>query len=208
MSDPVEEQLYNAAEDGRASEVSSLLKDHPDINVNSTNYERRTALHTASINGHVEVVKLLLAHPNVNVNLKTDDGQTLLSKGIDIGKVSIVAVLLKDPRVKVTLDDSRGCTPLWRASREGKHEMIGCLIASGRDLGDVKSMKAKTGMMAKTFQLLKLQERTARLKLCLCLKDSWPTNTDQSGNQEEPQLHRSCSVPFSCSCSFSFFGSV
>ena len=98
-------QLYDAAEDGRLSEVSSLLRDHPEINVNWTDYAQWTPLHTASINGHVEIVKLLLAHPNINVNMRNHEGQTPLSFGCERGRVAVVQMLLKDPRVDVTLDD-------------------------------------------------------------------------------------------------------
>jgi len=61
MSDPVEKKLCDAAEKGRASVVSSLLRDHLEINVNWTDpVTQWTALHIASSNGRAEVVKLLL----------------------------------------------------------------------------------------------------------------------------------------------------
>ena len=69
MFDPLGKQLYSAAEDGRVFEVSSLLRDHPEINVNWAYYYQETALHIASLNGHAEVVKLLLAHPNIQCQL-------------------------------------------------------------------------------------------------------------------------------------------
>ena len=145
MSDPVESLLYDAAGDGDVSEVSSLLRDHAEINVNWTNpYNfRQTALHAACYYGRVEVVKLLLAHPGINVNLKDDFGITSLSKGCRNDKMSIVQLLLKDPRVDVTLSDDHECTPLWWASRSGYREVIEWLIASGRDLGDVRNKKGK-----------------------------------------------------------------
>ena len=65
MSGPVEIQFYVAAQYGRVSEVSSLLRDHPEINVNWQDNTQWTPLHIASLNGHVEVVKLLLAHPDM-----------------------------------------------------------------------------------------------------------------------------------------------
>ena len=139
----VEKELYYAASSGCVSEVSSLLRDHPEIKVNWTDRARRTPLHIASLEGHVEVVKLLLAHPDINVNLKSAHGHTPFSIGCDIGHVSVIQVLLKDPRVDVTLDDHSGCTPLWHASCNGEHEVIGWLIASGRDLGDIKNKKGK-----------------------------------------------------------------
>ena len=143
MSDSVEQKLYDAARDGRASDVSSLLRDHPEINVNWTNpgFYQFAALHSASRWDDVEVVKLLLAHPNINVNLQSIDGQTPLSKGCENGKVSVVRVMLKDPRVDITLDDNDGRTPLWYAARDAYHEVIEWLIASARDLGDVKNKK-------------------------------------------------------------------
>ena len=144
MSDSLEIKVYNAALGGRVSEVSSLLRDHSDINVNwCEEWSKWTPLHTASSHGHVQVAKLLLAHPNINVNLKSSGGQTPLSLGCGRGKVSVVQLLLKDPRVDVTLEDDSGCTPLWWASYDGHHEVIESLLASGRDLGDVRNKKGK-----------------------------------------------------------------
>ena len=96
MSRRVKFHFFEAVDGGLASEVSSLLRDHPEINVNCTTSERRppseqwTALHAASEFGHVEVVKLLLAHPNISVNLKTNNGLTSLSVGCSFGRVSTV----------------------------------------------------------------------------------------------------------------------
>jgi len=145
MSDPVEE-LYDAADGNCVSEVSSLLKDHPDINVNWTNAAEWTALHIASLSGHAEVVKVLLAHPNINVNLRNSNGQTPCSLACEFGRGLVVELLLKDPRVDVTLDDDLGCTPLWWASSYGKQEVIEWFIASGRVLGDIKSQKEYTAL--------------------------------------------------------------
>ena len=80
MSNPVGKKLYDAARGGRVSEVSSLLRDHPEINVNwrNPNLNRCTPLSAASLSGHVEVIKLLLAHPDMNVNVKDWKGQTPL----------------------------------------------------------------------------------------------------------------------------------
>ena len=140
-----QQRLYVAARDGRVSEVSSLLSDQPEINVNWTNEDHWTPLIVASLRGHVEVVKLLLAHPDININLRSNSGSTPILLGCWNGKVSVVEVLLKDPRVDVKLDDDDGCTPLWHASCKGKHEVIEWLIASDRELGDVKNKKAIWG---------------------------------------------------------------
>jgi len=96
MSDPEGEKLFDAAYGGRESEVSSLLRDYPEINVNWTDIAQLTPLHSASYNGHVEVVKLLLAHSNINVNLTNASGRTPLSLGCQFGQVSVVELLLRD----------------------------------------------------------------------------------------------------------------
>ena len=159
MSNPLEEKLFNAAYDGLASEVSSLLRDHPKINVNWADANQRTPLHTASLKGHVEIVKLLLAHPNINVNLKIGDGDTPLSLGCVWGKVSVVKLLVKDPHVDATLDDGNGCTPLWFASRWGYGEVVEWLIASGRNLGDVKNKKGKNWKDYKHYTALEIARK-------------------------------------------------
>jgi len=142
MSDPVEKILHFAAEKGRVSEVSSVLRDHPEINVNRTNEYQWTPLHAAAFNGRVEVVKLLLAHPDINVNMKNIYGATCLSLSCLNDSVSVVRMLLEDPRVDVTLDN-KGRTPVWWASLYGQYEVIERLVASGRDLGDIKNKTGK-----------------------------------------------------------------
>ena len=102
-----------------------------------------SALHWASLRGHVEVVEVLLAHPDINVNLMNMTGQTPLSLGCECGRVGAVQVLLKDPRVDITLTDNWGCSPLCYAS-SGYHEVVEYLIANGRDLGDVKNTKGRS----------------------------------------------------------------
>ena len=81
MSASVGRKLFDAAYGGRVAEVSSLLRDHPEIKVNWKQGGGWTPLHAASYNGHVEVVKLLLAHPGINVNVKNKDGEIPLSFG-------------------------------------------------------------------------------------------------------------------------------
>ena len=130
-------KLYDAVTNSRVLEVEALLKDDPDLDVNLVHaHFRKTALHVASISGHVEVVKVLLAHSHINVNLKDMGGSTSFSCACEIGCEPVVRLLLKDPRVDVTLADDAGCTPLWRAAHQGQRRAIEWLIASGRDLGE------------------------------------------------------------------------
>jgi len=138
MTDSIEQQLHSAAS-WNVEQVSSLLRDHPDLDVNWG--DGRTALHTAASNNKPAIVKLLLAHPNINVNLRGSTGKTPFSLGCYHGHLSVFRLFLNDPRVNVTLEDTDGCSPLWCASRDGYREVIEWLIASGRDLGDIKNKK-------------------------------------------------------------------
>jgi len=141
MSDFLEMILRDTLKDDRVSEMSSLLRNNPEINVNWRDHIEWTLLHIASFHSHVEVVKLLLAHPNIDVNAMCSSGQTPFSYGCFRGNESVVRVMLKDSRVDITLADNNECTPLWYASNFGHHGVIERLIASGRDLEDVKNKK-------------------------------------------------------------------
>jgi len=176
MSRRVKFHFFEAVDRGLASEVSSLLRDHPEINVNCTTSERRppseqwTALHAASEFGHVEVVKLLLAHPNINANLKDGFGRTPFSLGCRSGQVSVVQVLLKDLRVDVTLEDNGGRTPLWWAAFGGFLEVIEWLITSGRDLGDFKNKRGKIVMHGNGFTALEIARKEKRSEIVSLLE--------------------------------------
>ena len=63
--------------------------------------------------------------------------------------MSVVRLLLKDPRVDITPDDNY-------ASRSGHCEMIECLIASGRDLGDIENKKGTDWWDGKDYTALEI----------------------------------------------------
>jgi len=136
--DPIELTLCVAAFAGHTEQVMSLLKDHPDLNINwPHSHNGLTALHHASSEDHVEVVKLLLAHPDIDVNLRGKTGLTAIGVACMDGHASVAQLLLKDPRVDVTIVCNQHCTPLWWASWEGTREVLQWLIASGKDLGAI-----------------------------------------------------------------------
>jgi len=136
MAKPVE-RLVHAAREGHVEEVLSVLKDNPRINVNwpSKSEFQRTALHAASLRGHLEVIKVLLAHRYIDVNVRSNNGQTPFSFACGNGHIPVVRVLLNDPRVDVALQDNWRRTPLWHAAFTGKLKVMEWLLASGRELG-------------------------------------------------------------------------
>ena len=167
-----EKKLKEAAENGRVEELWSVLRDNPGLNINwADNKNQWTALHFASMFGRFEVVKVLLAHPGINVNSKNRLGQIPFSFGCLKGQVSVVCVLLKDPRVNVTMADNNGCTPLWEASCFGHHEVVEWLIASGRDLGDIKNSKGKwDGKDYTALEIAKEDEETEETEIVALLE--------------------------------------
>ena len=63
--------------------------------------------------------------------------------------------------------------PTVVASYEGKHEVIECLIASGRDLGDIKNKKGGDWWNGKDKTALEIAREEHKTKV-VSLKDSWP----------------------------------
>ena len=174
MSDPVKKLFFDTIRHGRAFEVSPLLRDHPDLNVNYSNSDESTPLQAASLFDSVEIVKLLLAHPNIDVNLKDIFGRPPISYGCYGGFVSIVRLFW---RILVSM--SHWMTTM-AALHCGGHPVMGALkwLRGSLQVAEIWEMsrtrKGKTGKMAKATQPLKLQERRRRVKLCHCLKDSSP----------------------------------
>ena len=168
MMNHVEERLWVAAKGSHLPEVWSLLRDHPGLNVNCTKRPRPTALHIASVHGHVEVVKLLLAHPNINVNVKNNDGKTPFLLGCQYGKVSVVEVLLKDFRVDISLRDDGDRTALWWASSNGHHEVVEWFIASDRNLETILTLRGMNDHRARTA--LEMARKNQRPKVLALLE--------------------------------------
>ena len=160
MSTP-EVSLSNAAYWGRADEVASLLKAHPNLDVNRANpIFPKTALYSASGTGKGEVVKLLLAHPDILVNWQNPAGMTSFAHACERGVVAVVKLMLKDPRVNVALADNLGHTPLWHASELHRFAALEWLIESGRDLGVVVNRKVMfDGVEMRKNQAVLLLER-------------------------------------------------
>ena len=176
----VEEKLYLSSQVRDVVEVSCLLRKSRD-QCQLGKRRRIGPMDSSSNYGHVEVVKLLLAHPDINVNSKTRNGKTPPFKWLSALPCVCGPVLLKDFRVDVTLDDGSGHTPLWWASWDGRREVIECLIASGRVLGDVKNKKGNFGWNEKGYAALEIASSG---KLFRCLKDSCLTQHEPGTNCE------------------------
>jgi len=179
-------QLRNSSLSGRVDEVSSLLKTHPDLDVNWADDISWTPLHWASRNGRHQVVKLLLAHPAINANIQTTSGQTPLLYCCMNGKVSVVPLLLNDPQIDVSLAERSGCTPLWYAAYNGHCEVIEWLIASGRDLGDLNK-RGKWDLEGNEYSALEIARRRNRGEVASLL-ERFMGNAEQTRHEIRGKL--------------------
>lgn len=130
--------LLNAAQSGDLSEVEKIFSQNPEIDVNETDTEKRTALHWACRYGHDKIASVLLAHPNIDVNHSSIWGETPLSTACSMsrgshGRLSCAKLLLSDPRVDVIKPRDKH-TPLALAGGKGRVDIVKWWIASGREM--------------------------------------------------------------------------
>jgi ankyrin repeat protein len=98
--------LSFAATMGEVEEVRKLIRRGVDIN--GTNYDRRTALHMSAAEGNLRVVELLLEH-GATKDLKSRWGRTPLAEAVYEKQTHVVAELLKQD-CRLDLDDPAGKT--------------------------------------------------------------------------------------------------
>ena len=105
--------------------------------------------------------------------------------------MGVVRLLLKDPRVDVTQDDNDRRTPLWHASYWGNHKVIEWLIASGRDLGDVKNKKGKYWRDGNEYTALEIARKENEAEVVALLK-RFMTNPAQTRHEVRVKLGAGC----------------
>jgi ankyrin repeat protein len=118
--------------------ILKALLDWRDADVNITNHNCHTPLHTAAFYGartlfsfgKVEVMGLLLGHPQVNVNARDSSGRTPLICAAYCGKFNAVRKLLQHPSISVTTEDNSGLTALDWAKKYGYRDIITEIEAS------------------------------------------------------------------------------
>ncbi|PWW71634.1 ankyrin, partial [Tuber magnatum] len=84
-------------------DVVRLLAPREDVDVNSTDWRRTTALAHAvrDTNGGVEVVRALLDRKDTDVNMRDIDGRSALHHAVEFGARESVGILLARSDVKV-----------------------------------------------------------------------------------------------------------
>ena len=92
-------------------EELSRLIEREEVNVNLVDDEdasKRTALHLAARNGHLEVVKYLLEKGGAEVNEEDNDGWTALHLAARYGHLEVVKYLLEKGGTEVNVEGIDG----------------------------------------------------------------------------------------------------
>ena len=102
---------------GHSETVEQLLDAGADVNI--TNNENDTALHTACANGNEKSARLLLQDKETSIEKKGGRGETCLMKACRYGHLQMVRALLAK-NANVNAEDENGETALiTSASRAG-----------------------------------------------------------------------------------------
>jgi len=120
--------LYQAARLGFRDLAAHLIAEHPE-HLNAENYNQRTAMHVAVIQGHIDILSLLLEH-DADVDSQDSINATSLHYASDEGKLDIGQCLL-DHGADVNVRREDGWTPLFDVVRVGYVEFAQMLLERG-----------------------------------------------------------------------------
>jgi uncharacterized protein len=136
-------RLVEAAKNGDAAGVRSLLKQHPDVN--AADVDGTTALIYGAHQNNLDLVKALLA-AGANAKAVNRYQITALWEACNVGSGEMIEALLKagaDPNAAV----GQGETPLMTASRTGTVPGVKALLAAGADAKAKEAYRGETALM-------------------------------------------------------------
>jgi ankyrin repeat protein len=127
------QQLWNAARDGKTSEVVALLSNAEALSfINWEDKSGETPIFTAAYHGQTEVVKELIS-AGCDINRATGYGQTPIWIAARNGRTESVKELIC-AGCDINLADKHGCTPIWVAAYRGNTDAVKELISAGSDI--------------------------------------------------------------------------
>lgn len=128
--------LHQAAKHG-AHDVVDLLLQFGKVDVNSLDDQRKTALHYAAWEGHVDIVKVLTknGHVQINANQRDSEGNTPLHYAAKKGYEFIVKILLGLPKVNVNIVNDKQQMAIHLAAKRGHEKIVDILLDTLVTLG-------------------------------------------------------------------------
>ncbi|EKV57225.1 ankyrin repeat-containing protein [Brachyspira hampsonii 30446] len=134
-----ETNLFNAINEKNSDNVSNILNNSADIDVNVLDIEGYTPLHRAVYNKDLNTVNVLLKDKNIDINSKLDmkvsidgwylGGATPLILASYIGDTNIVSALLENNADIKARDNVDGSMAIHMASANGNNDVIMMLLA-------------------------------------------------------------------------------
>lgn len=119
--------LIRAARSGNLKRVLDFIEDEL-VDINASNQNGLTALHSASKEGHVRIVEELIAR-GANVHAKTNRGNTALHIASLAGHEPVVRMLINNG-ADVNAQSASGFSALYMASQENHVQIVKLLLAS------------------------------------------------------------------------------
>jgi ankyrin repeat protein len=112
--------------------VNDAVKAFWIVSPHSKDWNGRTPLHIATMEGHEAIVRLLLEIGQVDIDSKDNDRQSPLWWAIYKGHEAIVKLLLQTGQVDIDLKDKYDRTPLYIAAMEGHEAIVRLLLETGQ----------------------------------------------------------------------------
>ena len=107
--------------------VESLLL-HPELDVNLSDSNGRTALWHAVHRGHYNLMTLLLRRRSLRLNDPDRYGVTPLARAAEIPVLQVLELLLEQPEICINAQTSQIVPPLWSACRAGNFPAAKALL--------------------------------------------------------------------------------
>jgi ankyrin repeat protein len=137
--------LYYASHCGFVGLAEHLIAAHS-CDVNGKGGSHTTALHAASVKGHLGIASLLLrnsADPNSRDHLGRAPLHRVSQGGLTVKSSLEIARLLVNSGADVNVTEDKGCVPLHAAAQAGYRELAELLLASNASL-DARNNQQET----------------------------------------------------------------
>ena len=174
--------LMHACENGYL-EMTSLLLERKEIDVNIQSDHGHTALIRASRNGHVEIVELLLQQNSINLKLFNKYKNTALIRACRNGHFKIVELLLRHGDTEcLNFKDFEGCTALMHSCELGYTPIVELLLAQPRIDVNAADYGGNTALIKAAFS-----DKYAIVQMIL--ESPMPTNAIARNHENYAAIH-------------------